>query len=47
MIITANQPIDSKDNSLVIYYSGANFTHGYGEYDKPYEDWNKFCVGRI
>jgi len=44
MITTANQPIFMEDR-FIIYYGGANFSHGYGEYEKLYEDWNRFCIG--
>ncbi len=33
MITTANQPVFI-DNKLMIYYSGTNFDHGCGEYEK-------------
>ncbi|MEN3034247.1 MAG: hypothetical protein ABDH18_04590 [Aquificaceae bacterium] len=46
MVTTANQPINSGDGKLIIYYSGSNFTHGYGHYDKPYENSHRFCTGR-
>ncbi|ADO45723.1 hypothetical protein Hydth_1338 [Hydrogenobacter thermophilus TK-6] len=45
MITTANQPI-IEGNRLKIYYSGANFTHGYGEYEKPFDEKkHRACIG--
>jgi len=37
MITTANQPVFI-DNKLMIYYSGTNFNHGCGEYEKEIEE---------
>lgn len=45
MITTASQPL-IEGNRLKLYFSGFNFTHGYGEYEKPFdENIHRACVG--
>jgi len=41
---TANQPIQ-KGERIMVYYSAANFSHGYGEYEKKFEEHHRACVG--
>ncbi|MCS7307971.1 MAG: hypothetical protein NZ526_05410, partial [Aquificaceae bacterium] len=45
MITTANQPLFKEDGNVLIYYSGANFSHGHGEIDMPYEKDDSMCIG--
>ena len=45
MITTANQPVFDKDK-ILLYYGGANFTHGVGEDGHPYDQaTDRFNIG--
>ncbi|RMH01875.1 MAG: hypothetical protein D6699_06470, partial [Aquificota bacterium] len=45
MLCTANQPI-LEDNRIKLYFSGSNFSHGYGEYEKPFDEKeHRMCIG--
>ena len=45
MITTANQPLFEKDK-ILLYYGGANFSHGVGEEGNPYDqEKHRFDIG--
>lgn len=44
IITTCNLPLE-REYGLRVYYSGMNHSHGYGEYEKPYQEQHKACIG--